>query len=669
MASEIKELKAQVSLLTVVGKDVSKFERRNNEYWACCPLTPEKTPSFSIKVKDGEEVFFCHGCGKGGDVLSYIEYKESCSRPDAVKILKSYAVNPRMTATFARNAASANDIARVAETFTNLSDLKEKVVLPIDKWPAKESALLASKSALAWLLEKRGITEDTAKKMRLGFSQSTKGHVDDENIRGAGWILFPRFNDDKVIAVKMRSIAEKAFSQVPGMDAKALFNADAPNALEDLFVTEGELDTCIFEQADFRAVSIPNANSKLTPEGKAIMKRASRVFLAGDNDGGVGNAAMRALLRELGENAYIIEWPGAKDANQFFLEVCKRDVNEFRKRVEALVEKALSTPVQGFTSLLERLKQAAAGGGINISSDPTRLHFPFQSLDNMSYAMPGSVVTFYSTYSGTGKTVFATQVMLREAERGETVVVYSPEVRDQQYLALVAAQTLGMSRLPKGLDRAEDISEKILEETYDALSAPNEKGVKIQYYVGHSLPVSDGEKVIDFLHIVARATGATRLVIDTLHRIVTPAGRESQIEAEGRMMRELESLAIEHQLVVIIIGQSNKEAEDLKEVRKDAHGTLRGNREITDISDSVYLIHRKRNEKAEQEQREGVDLLDNETTVVLVKGRVQGKTGKYTKLVYKKECSRFFPLTAPAESAKMQPTASSDQNQPPEEMY
>ncbi len=654
MASEIKQLKQEVSLLSVASRD-AKFERRGNEYWACCPLHGEKTPSFAIKIKNGDEVFFCQGCGKGGDVLSYIEYRDACTKADALKTLKSMSVNPELnsTSTFAGNAAWAEGATRVAESFTNLSDLKEKITFPIDKWPAKEKVLLENSSAMKWLLDKRGINADTVQKMRLGFSQSTKGHVEDEAARNAGWILFPRFKDDKVVAVKMRCTAMKAFSQIPGMDAKALFNADAPNALEDLFVTEGEFDTCIFEQADFRAVSIPNASSKLTPEGKAIMKRARRVFLAGDNDGGAGNAAMRTLLRELGENAYIIEWPGAKDSNQFFDDVCKRDIEVFKTKVRELVTKALATPAEGFTSLLTRLKTAAQEGGTDIAKDPTRLHFPFPSLDNMSYAMPGSVVTFYSTYSGTGKTVFATQVMLKEAERGETVVVYSPEVRDQQYLALIAAQTLGPQRLPDGLNRAGAVTPQDYEDTYTALATPCENGEPMQFYVGHSLPVSEGEKIIDFLHMVCRATGATRLVIDTLHRIVSPSGRESVVEAEGSTMRALEALAIEHNLVVIIIGQSNKEAEDLKEVRKDAHGTLRGNREITDISDSVYLLHRKRNAKAEQEQMEGVDLLENETTVVLVKGRVQGMTGKYTKLTYKKECSRFYPLTMQQNSSNI----------------
>ena len=647
MATEIQKLKQEISLLAVASRD-AKFSRRGNEYWACCPLHNEKTESFSIKIKNSEEVFYCFGCGKGGDVLSYIEYRDKCTKSDALKILKSMSCDSKVTAvsTYSENSEYAARAEAVASAFTDLSDLKEKTTFLIEKWKHYEDALASNSGAMQWLLEKRGITADTVQRMRLGFSQATKGHVDDEAIRNAGWILFPRFADEKVIAVKMRSIAAKAFSQVPGMDAKALFNADAANALEDLFVTEGEFDTCVFEQADIRAMSIPNATSKLTPEGKAIMKRARRIFLAGDNDGGAGNAAMRTLLRELGKNTYIIEWPNAKDANQFYDDICGRDTDVFKTKVAELVAKALATPVEGFTSLLERLKNASLQGGTDIASDPTRLHFPFPSLDNMSYAMPGSVVTIYSTYSGTGKTVFATQLMSKEAERGECVVVYSPEVRDTQYLALIAAQTLGPQRLPTGLNRAGAITPQDYRETYEKLAAPCETGEPMHFYVGHSLPVSDGEKVIDFLHTLCDVTGATRLVIDTFHRIVTPSGREGQVEAEGRMMRSLEELAIIHNLIVVIIGQSNKEAEDLKEVKKDSQGTLRGNREITDISDSVYLLHRKRNSLQPDQMVDGVELLENETTVVLVKGRVQGTTGKYTKLTYKKECSRFYPLAA-----------------------
>jgi replicative DNA helicase len=667
MASEIQKLKQEVSLLSVASQTV-KFERRGSEYWGCCPLHGEHTPSFAIKLKDGCEVFFCQGCGKGGDVLTFIELRDKCSKKDALEKLKGYSCAPHdgsknsiPPATFAQNAAWSEEAMKVATAFPNLGDAKPKQRLSMAGWLPKEEALSSNKEALAWLLKERGITEDTAKRMRLGFTKTHKGHVDDESIRNLGWICFPRFDGEDVIAIKMRSIATKAFSQVPGMDAKALFNAEAANALEDLFITEGEFDTCIMEQAGYRALSIPNASSKLTPENKVIMKRGLRVFLVGDNDGGAGNAAMRTLQRELGENTYLIEWPGAKDANQFFKENCRGDVSEFKQRVDELAKIALSTPVEGFTSLLTRLRDASLQSGTDAAGDPRRLHFQFGSLDNMCYCAPGSVVTFYSTYSGTGKTVFTTQAMLHEAERGETVVVYSPEVRDSQYLALVAAQIVGPKRLPKGLDRAGLITPQDYKETMDELSKPLDGGAQMQFYVGHSLPVSDGEKALDFIEMVLRATGATRLVIDTLHRIVSPIGRESVVEAEGRTMRRLEELAIVYRCIIIVIGQSNKEAEDLKEVRKDSHGTLRGNREITDISEAVYLIHRKRNEKAEA--AEGVDLLEAETTIILVKGRVQGRTGKFSKMTYKKECSRFYPLTYDPAPGNMSTESGSNQEE------
>lgn len=640
---DIKEIKRAVSLLHYASKD-TKFERRGEEYWGCCPLHKENTPSFAVKLKNGEEVFFCQGCGKGGDIIRYVELKEGLPVKDAIAKLSDMTYAPDAKATFAENQQWASEAERVAATFQNIAETKTKETVSIEKWNAYVQALANNKQALDWLLKNRGLDSETVGRLRLGFKQSHKGKLppEHEHTRDGGWVMFPRIDGNKVVAIKMRALAGKAFVQVPNMDAKALFNMEAANALEDLFVTEGEFDTAIFEMCDFRALSIPNASSKLTPESKIIMKRAARIFLAGDNDGGAGNAAMRALRRELCNNVYTIEWPGAKDANEFFLKVCKSSKEEFRRRVLELVARALSMPAEGFVSLAERVRLAAEGQGTDISGDPTRLHLPFKKLDNMSYVSKGSVVTFYSTYSGTGKTVFITQAMLKEAERGETVVVYSPEVTDERYLGLVASQMLGPKRLPVGLDRAGKISSADYKELGVALAVPSDNGAPLQYYVGHSMPLQEGETVSEFLEKVIVATGATRFVIDTFPWIVKSTGRENTVDAEGRAMREIRALAEKHKMVFIIIGQSNKEAEDLKEVRKDSHGTLRGNREITDLSSAVYLIHRKRNSTPASDGT--VDLLENETTVILVKGSVQGPTGKFCSLVYKKECSRFYEL-------------------------
>jgi KaiC/GvpD/RAD55 family RecA-like ATPase len=631
MKKEIEDLKAAVPLLGVVQGKL-RMEQRGDEYWACCPFHNENTPSFAIKVKNGEQVFFCQGCGKGGDVIRFIEYYDHCTTKDAIGKLRALSGN-----------AEWQEAARkVQETFKNVSDdsSKPKINLSIEKWATFVKGLQACGPALQWLKEKRGITAETALSLQLGYSQACKGRLnpEDEHARDKGWILFPRIKSTSVVAVKMRSMSTKAFSQWTNMDAKALFNAETINPLEPVFVTEGEFDTAIMEQAGFRAVSVPNSTTKLTPEAKTSLKQAECVYLAGDNDGKVGNAAMRQLQRELGENSYMLLWPGVKDANDYFLQTCKGDIDLFRRNVQDLVNKARSTPVEGFTSLLQRLRNTT---GTDAKNDPNRLHFPMKAVDEMNFSPAGSIVVIYSTYSGTGKTIFTTQLCLYEAKRGEIVVVYSPELRDEAYLALVAAQTIGPSRGPKGLDRAGLVTQGDYEETARVLDKATDRGTDFRFYVGHSLPESETDKILEFIEQTIRVTGATRFVIDTLHRVIEKSGRESQTEAEGRIVKRLEQLGSKYGTIFILIGQSNKEAEDLKEQRHDSHGILRGSRELQDVAYGVYLLHRKK----KTNDKDAKELLELETDVVLKKDRGKNPQGRaIVHLIYRPECSKFYEL-------------------------
>lgn len=627
--SEIKDLKQAVSLLHVAGSRL-KLEMRGNEYWACCPFHEEKTPSFAIKKKDGEEVFFCQGCSAGGDVIKFIERTESLTTGQAIQKLRELSGN----VTWLENAK------KVTETFKSVTTNKVKQVFSADKFQRFTDALLSNQAAMDWLLTERGITAETARDLRLGYSQDCKGHIDEEHehARDKGWILFPRFAADKLVAVKMRGLGAKAFSQWTGMDPKALFNADEINALEPVFVTEGEFDTAIFKQAGFIAVSIPNASTKLTPEMKIILKRAACIYLAGDNDGSVGNTAMRQLARELGAATFMILWPGAKDANQYFKENCAGNIEKFKADVTGLMNRARNTPIEGFTSLLERLRTT---GGTNAAADPNRLHFSLKELDDMNYNPPGSVVVFYSTYSGTGKTIFTTQVMLDEAKRGQTVVVYSPELRDENYLALVAAQIVGPTR-PNGLDRAGEITIKDYEETAGILDT-GAGGGDFNYYVGHSLPCSDTDEVMEFIEQTIQVTGATRFVIDTLHRIIMPGPRENMVAAEGRIVKKFEELGIKYGTIFILIGQSNKEAEAIKELRHDSEGILRGSRELLDVAYGVYLIHRKK-KQVKEGQADPQDLLEMETSIILKKDRGKGPGSSICRMIYVPKISTFRKL-------------------------
>jgi hypothetical protein len=228
--------------------------------------------------------------------------------------------------------------------------------------------------------------------------------------------------------------------------------------------------------------------------------------------------------------------------------------------------------------------------------------------------------------------------MLHEAKRGQVVVVFSPELRDEGYLALVAAQTLGPCR-PNGLDRAGVITQGDYGETADVLDVPTMLDTDFRYYVGHSLPETETEKVLDFIEQTIKVTGCTRFVIDTFHRAVERGPRESQTEAEGRAIKALELLGIKYGTIFVLLGQSNKEAEDLKEERKDSHGVLRGSKEMMDVSYGVYLLHRKKKNVQSGETKE---ILELETEVILKKDRGKGPGNAVVHLIYRPECSKFY---------------------------
>jgi len=616
-----QELKDKVSLRDYAA-GVMKLERRGEEYWGCCPFHNEDSASFSIKNKNGCEVFYCFGCGKGGDIIAFIELHEKLSAADAFKRLRELA---------GPNTAWREEAKKVQETFKSMVEAP-KVVLPLASWAPKEAALLRDAAAMKYLTEVRGVGEATIRALHLGYVPSTKGRISEENesCRDKGWICFPRIVGDKITAVKMRSVVCKEFVQITGMDGKALFNTETINALEPVFVTEGELDTAIMEQADFRAVSIPNATAKITPEWKVILKKAPMVILAGDNDGKAGSDKMKLLLSELGENTFLILWPdGAKDANDFFRDKCGRDIEVFKQKVNELVTLSQTTPVEGFMSLIQRLRTAAGTDGAN---DPFRLHFAIKEVDEMAYVpVDAGYVVFYSTFSGTGKTVFTTQVVLEEAQRGETVVVFSPELSGTSYLALVAAQVL----TERNLNRSMVITQDDYIATADKLDKTCPNGNPFQYYLGHAL---QGDDPLKFIESTLKVIRPSRFVIDTFPCVVQQKGNEPFVIAEGRTAEALEALGKKYNCLFIIVGQSNKEAEDIKEQRRDSHGVLRGSRVLTDKAHAIYLLHRKKKEDATDQK----DTLETATVLKMIKNRTAGPGYQQIYLEYVRDRSRFF---------------------------
>ncbi len=627
-----RSVPANVLIATYLNEGLR--QRGQDEYEGLCPFHDDHSPSLQVYTDEKHKEWFkCQGCGEHGDIITFLKKIESCNDKKAIDILEEFVKKHAD----ANGAEWKSQAARVQGTFKDVGDMRNvKRTIHVAAWNSFERALEACPAAQLFLLEQRGITMDTAKKLHFGYVQSIQGILkpEDEAARDKGWVCFPRIINDKVVAVKYRSILQKAFSQMAKMqEPSALFNVESITPFEPVFVVEGEFDCAVMEQHGFTSVSIPNASTAISPEMKKRLKSAEYVILAGDNDGKAGTLAMQKLYRELEDHRYILMWPGVKDANDFFLKTCKGNAVAFKNGVNALVDTAKSTPIDGFTSLIERLRTSR---GVNAKNDPRRVHFPWSDIDEMNYTPAGGIVVIYSTYSATGKTVFASEFILHEAKRGEVVVVYSPELRDEQYLGLLAAQTIG-SRIQGGIDRNE-VAEELLHRTADELIAQAESnGAEFKFYVGHKLPVTDTAEVIKFLEEVVKVTGATRFIIDTIHRVVGSQGRESQTEAEGRVVKAIERIGIKYNCTFVLIGQSNKEAEGLKESNRDELGVLRGCREITDVAYAVYLLHRKR-----IKQEEGAkDLLELKCDVHLKKDRGKGPGASMVSLVYDKRTSTF----------------------------
>lgn len=633
MSVNIKALKKRADVVAIIGSEID-LKAQGSAYVACCPFHGEKTPSFKLDDRQGEWLWKCFGCGKGGDIITWFEFKHSLTQAQAIEKLEGMVASKE-------NSKWIHGAEQVKKNFTPINSEslggKSKTTSTLAQWAPRVAALKSSEAGMNWLKQVRGLDDETITRLQFGYVQKHVYRIkeDLEHCREQGWICMPRIEGDKVVAVKFRSITEKAFSQVNNMDGRALFNIDSVSPLEPVYLTEGEMDAAVLEMAGFRAVSCPSANAELTTESRIKLKLAERVFLAGDKDG-PGAEYMKKLLREFGENTHLLEWPDVKDANDFFRITCNRDVKAFRNQVKSLSKKAKDAPPEGFVPLLEQLRLSK---GADMENDPNRLHFPprMPLADGMTYTPRGGVVVLYSTYSGTGKSMLKTDILLCEAKRGEVVVDLSPEIRDGEYLSLVTSQIVGPTT--GGLRRTGKMDEKYFLEAARILDEPTIRGTDFRYYVGYNVLGQTEEEVLAFLENTIRTLGATRFAIDTFHRLIFAEGKGGQTQAEGSMIKKIEALGNKYGTIFILICQSNAEAEGIDNLKRNEHGVLRGSREIRDVPAAIYLLHRNRCPQKDGANPE--DILEKEAGLFAKKTRYKGPRFPQVKLLLQEENSLF----------------------------
>jgi DNA primase len=317
--STLEQIRAANDIVDVVGSYIPL--KRNGANFVClCPFHREKSPSFN--VNPSRQIFRCFGCGKGGDVFSFVKEYESLDFMEAVRRLAERA---RIPLEFDDNpAAQAQRSVK-----DQLLKLHEAITV---RWQNCLATEAAGEVARAYL-GKRGVSEDAVREFRIGAApESWDDTVNWAKSKGfapelceqaglilrrdsGGWydrfrgrLMFPICDEQgRVIAFSGRILQgdEKSAKYVNSPETpiftkgRVLFALDkAKRAILDAghaVVAEGQLDTIACHAAGIRNVVAPQGTA-LTGDHARILKRyVDEVVLCFDGDKAGRNAAVRAL--------------------------------------------------------------------------------------------------------------------------------------------------------------------------------------------------------------------------------------------------------------------------------------------------------------------------------------------------------------------------------------
>ena len=159
----IEEVRMKNDIVDVISGYV-RLQKKGANYFGLCPFHNEKSPSFS--VSPGKQMYYCFGCGAGGNVYTFIQEYENYTFPEAVKMLADRAgVNlPEI---------EYSEEAKKAES-------KRSRLLEINKEAAKYFyfQLRARQGETGYrYLRDRQLSDETIKKFGLGFANKTSNDL------------------------------------------------------------------------------------------------------------------------------------------------------------------------------------------------------------------------------------------------------------------------------------------------------------------------------------------------------------------------------------------------------------------------------------------------------------------------------------------------------------
>lgn len=337
----INDLRHRVDIVEVIREYVP-LKKQGQNYSGLCPFHSEKTPSFVVSPQ--KQIFHCFGCGKGGNVFSFLMEKNSCTFPDAIHALATHegialpltSVSPEK----AREESLKKKHYHINETAANFY----------------REALqgLAGKKVLTYL-HARGITHESRERFLLGYApeswdqlsrfllskgisgtdlillglsvKSRKGTLVD---RFRNRLIFPITDDvGRIIGFGGRVLDDSHPKYLNSPDTplfqkgKFLYGLNLAKGhireRDQVIIMEGYMDIITAHQHGINNTVGTLGTALTTAQARLIMRYTYHTALAFDADTAGHAAAVRGmdLLKQQGCQVSIITIPGAKDPDEF----------------------------------------------------------------------------------------------------------------------------------------------------------------------------------------------------------------------------------------------------------------------------------------------------------------------------------------------------------------
>ena len=353
----IEEVRMKNDIVDVISQYV-RLTRKGSSYFGLCPFHNEKTPSFY--VTPSKQMYYCFGCGAGGNVYNFVMQYENYSFGEALSHLAERAGVELPKIEYSQAARAK------AEKRATLLEINKKAAQYFYYQLRRENGKTAHD-----YLTGRGLSEEMIKKFGLGYSDKYSDDLykylkaqnyTDDLLRESGlfnvderqgmydkfWnrVIFPIMDvNNRVIGFGGRVMGDGKPKYLNSPETQIFdksrnlygLNIARTTRKNYLILCEGYMDVISMHQAGFTN-AVASLGTALTSGHASLVKRYTQeVLLLYDSDEAGVKAALRAIpiLREAGVNSRVVNLRPHKDPDEF---IKTEGAEAFEKRLEAAMD-------------------------------------------------------------------------------------------------------------------------------------------------------------------------------------------------------------------------------------------------------------------------------------------------------------------------------------------